>query len=114
MGTDGGYDTRRPESNQANGTYTTLMTTLNDALLAFYNDLLNQTVKGHRAAVLRVRAAHRENASNGTDHGAGGVMLAMGGARGDLRHRPISVGADSPALGNGADVRADRPVRLLG
>ena len=43
----GGYDTHAGQNpNQANGTYTTLMTTLNDALLAFYNDLLNQGLLG--------------------------------------------------------------------
>ncbi len=43
----GGYDTHAGQNpNQANGTYTTLMVTLNDALLAFYNDLLNQGLLG--------------------------------------------------------------------
>ena len=52
----GGYDTHAAQS----GSYGTLMTTLNDGLLAFYQDLnnnglLNDTLD---SAVLRVRAAH--------------------------------------------------------
>ena len=77
----GGYDTHAGQTpNQANGTYTTLMTTLNDALLAFYNDLLNQGLLGDTLVLQFSEFGRRitENASNGTDHGAASVMLVHG------------------------------------
>ena len=41
--TIGGFDTHSAQNvNAANGAYYGLMATLNDALLAFYNDLRNQ------------------------------------------------------------------------
>ena len=41
--TTGGFDTHSAQNvNAANGAYYSLMATLNDALLAFYNDLKNQ------------------------------------------------------------------------
>ena len=41
--TTGGFDTHSAQNvNQANGAYTQLMATLNDGLLAFYNDLTRQ------------------------------------------------------------------------
>src|SRR5205814_2373832 len=41
--TTGGFDTHSAQNvNAANGTYYTLMATLNDALAAFYTDLKNQ------------------------------------------------------------------------
>ncbi len=43
----GGYDTHAAQNpNQANGSYSNLMSTLNDAVLAFYNDLQNQGLLG--------------------------------------------------------------------
>src|SRR5213078_3646766 len=41
--TTGGFDTHSAQNvNATNGAYYTLMATLNDALIAFYNDLKNQ------------------------------------------------------------------------
>jgi uncharacterized protein (DUF1501 family) len=78
--TTGGFDTHSAQ-NPANGTYANLMTTLNDGLLAFYNDLNNQGLLTDTLVLSFSEFGRRisENGSNGTDHGAASVMLAMGG-----------------------------------
>ena len=78
--TTGGFDTHSAQ-NPANGTYANLMTTLNDGLLAFYNDLNNQGLLADTLVLSFSEFGRRisENGSNGTDHGAASVMLAMGG-----------------------------------
>jgi len=80
--TTGGFDTHSSQNtNTANGTYFTLMATLNDALLAFYNDLRNQGLLEDTLLVTFSEFGRRitENGSQGTDHGAASAMLAMGG-----------------------------------
>ena len=116
----GGYDTHAGQNpNQANGTYTTLMLTLNDALLAFHNDLLNQGLLGDTLVLQFSEFGRRitENASNGTDHGAASVMLAMGGAvRGGIYGTAPNLrsAADNPTLeNNGADVRYETDFRSV-
>jgi uncharacterized protein (DUF1501 family) len=78
----GGYDTHATQNtNQANGSYTTLMATLNDGLLAFYTDLLNHGLLNDTLVLQFSEFGRRiaENGSQGTDHGAASVMMAMGG-----------------------------------
>jgi uncharacterized protein (DUF1501 family) len=80
--TTGGFDTHSSQNtNAANGTYYTLMATLNDALFAFYSDLRNQALLDQTLLVTFSEFGRRvtENGSQGTDHGAASVMLAMGG-----------------------------------
>jgi uncharacterized protein (DUF1501 family) len=83
--TIGGFDTHSNQNpNATNGTYYTLMATLNDALLAFYTDLKNQGLLDDTLVLSFSEFGRRisENstgASAGTDHGAASVMLAMGG-----------------------------------
>jgi uncharacterized protein (DUF1501 family) len=80
--TTGGFDTHSSQNTNApNGTYSTLMATLNDALFAFYNDLRNQGLLDDTLLVTFSEFGRRitENGSQGTDHGAASVMLAMGG-----------------------------------
>jgi uncharacterized protein (DUF1501 family) len=76
----GGYDTHAAQ-NTLNGTYAALMTTLNDGLLAFYNDLTNQGLLNQTLVLQFSEFGRRiqENGSQGTDHGAASVMMAMGG-----------------------------------
>ena len=79
----GGYDTHAAQNpNQANGSYTTLMTTLNDGLFAFYNDLQNQGLLNDTLILQFSEFGRRinENGSQGTDHGAASVMMAIGGS----------------------------------
>ena len=76
----GGYDTHAAQ-NTLNGTYATLMSTLNDGLLAFHNDLTNQGLLSQTLVLQFSEFGRRiqENGSQGTDHGAASVMMAMGG-----------------------------------
>jgi uncharacterized protein (DUF1501 family) len=74
----GGYDTHVNELP----THTRLMTELNDALVAFAQDMKAQ---GNFNRVLLMTFSEfgrrvAQNASNGTDHGAAAPMFVMGGA----------------------------------
>ena len=116
----GGYDTHAAQNpNQANGSYTNLMTTLNDGLFAFYNDLVNQGLLADTLLLQFSEFGRRisENGSQGTDHGAASVMMAMGGGvRGgiygtapNLRSAP-----DNPTLENGgSDVHYETDFRSV-
>jgi uncharacterized protein (DUF1501 family) len=80
--TTGGFDTHAGQQvNAANGAYYNLMATLNDALLAFYNDLRAQGLLEDTLVLSFSEFGRRitENGSQGTDHGAASVMIAMGG-----------------------------------
>jgi uncharacterized protein (DUF1501 family) len=116
----GGYDTHSAQNpNQANGSYTGLMTTLNDGLFAFYNDLQNQGLLGDTLVIQFSEFGRRinENGSQGTDHGAASVMMAMGGGvRGGIfGTAPNLRGApDNPTLENGGnDVRYETDFRSV-
>ena len=79
----GGFDTHSAQQvNQANGAYANLMGTLNDALLAFYNDLNNQRLLSQSLILQFSEFGRRitENGSNGTDHGAASALFALGGS----------------------------------
>jgi uncharacterized protein (DUF1501 family) len=116
----GGYDTHAAQNpNQANGSYTGLMATLNDGVLAFYTDLLNQGLLNDTLVLQFSEFGRRisENGSQGTDHGAASVMMAIGGGvRGgiygtapNLRGTP-----DNPTLENsGNDVRYETDFRSV-
>lgn len=80
--TTGGFDTHSGQTvNQANGAYYGLMATLNDALIAFYNDLRAQGLLDDTLVLSFSEFGRRisENGSQGTDHGAASVMFALGG-----------------------------------
>jgi len=80
--TTGGFDTHSSQNvNATGGAYYNLMGTLNDGLLAFYTDLKNQGLLDDTLILSFSEFGRRisENGSNGTDHGAASVMLAMGG-----------------------------------
>ena len=116
----GGFDThalQRP--NLANGAYATLMSTLDGALAAFYTDLRGQGLFGDTLVVTFSEFGRRinENGSEGTDHGAAGLMFAMGGAvRGGLYGTAATLQAtqDNPTLENaGNDVRHETDFRAV-
>jgi len=116
----GGYDTHAAQNpNQANGSYSTLMATLNDGLLAFSTDLLNHGLLNDTLVLQFSEFGRRinENGSQGTDHGAASVMMAIGGGvRGgiygtapNLRGTP-----DNPTLENsGNDVHYETDFRSV-
>ena len=116
----GGYDTHSAQNpNQANGSYTGLMTTLNDGLFAFYSDLQNQGLLGDTLVLQFSEFGRRitENGSQGTDHGAASVMMALGGGvRGGIYGTApnLRVGSDNPTLENdGGDVRYETDFRSV-
>jgi uncharacterized protein (DUF1501 family) len=104
----GGFDTHAGQGNAGGGTYANLMGTVGDGLLAFHNDLQNTGLLNSTLMIEFSEFGRRisENGSHGTDHGAGGLMLAIGGAvkggiygtAADLNPRP-----DNPTLENGGN-----------
>ena len=116
--TTGGFDTHSAQ-NPANGTYANLMTTLNDGLIAFYNDLNNQGLLTDTLVLSFSEFGRRisENGSNGTDHGSASVMLAMGGrVNGGLYGTAPNLNLDpnNPTLeNNAADVRFETDFRSV-
>ncbi|HXG87553.1 MAG TPA: DUF1501 domain-containing protein [Vicinamibacterales bacterium] len=92
----GGFDTHSGQgANQ--GAYVNLMGTLNDSVLSFYQDLNNQGLLGSTLVIVFSEFGRRinENGSAGTDHGAAGVMMALGG------------GVRGGIFGTAADLRQD-------
>jgi uncharacterized protein (DUF1501 family) len=106
--TTGGFDTHSAQNvNATNGAYYGLMGTLNDGLLAFYNDLKNQGLLDDTLVISFSEFGRRisENGSSGTDHGAASVMMAMGGrVRGGLYGTAPNLNLDpkNPTLENAA------------
>jgi uncharacterized protein (DUF1501 family) len=117
--TTGGFDTHAGQGTTGNGTYATLMATLDGALLAFHNDLLNQGLLGDTLVLQFSEFSRRidENASHGTDHGAAGIMFVMGGAiHGGLYGTAPNLrnAADNATLeNNGTDVHYETDFRSV-
>ena len=116
----GGYDTHSGQNtNQANGAYGTLMATLNDGVLAFYNDLTKQGLFSDTLILEFSEFGRRitENASAGTDHGAASVMFALGGGvRGGIYGTApnLRIAPDNPTLeNNGLDVTYETDFRSV-
>jgi uncharacterized protein (DUF1501 family) len=118
--TTGGFDNHSGQGvNANNGTYSNLMGTLNDGLLAFYTDLKNQGLLDDTLVVSFSEFGRRitENSSAGTDHGAASVMFAFGGrVNGGLYGTAPSLNPDpsNPTLeNNGADVHYETDFRSV-
>lgn len=116
----GGYDTHASQNpNLANGAYANLMGTLDGGLFAFYSDLLNQGLLSDTLILQFSEFGRRisENGSNGTDHGAAGLMMAIGGnVRGGLfgSAANLRAGNDNPTLeNNSGDVRHETDFRAV-
>ena len=114
----GGYDTHASQNpNAANGAYTQLMGTLNDGLFAFYSDLLNQGMLNDTLILQFSEFGRRisENGSNGTDHGAAGLMMALGGSvRGGLYGTSANLRPGHETLeNNSGDVRHETDFRSV-
>ena len=111
----GGYDTHAAQG----GTYSNLMTTLNDGLFAFYQDLGNQGLLNDTLVLQFSEFGRRiaENGSGGTDHGAASVMMAIGGSvRGGIYGTSPSLAPDpgNPTLENNAtDVKYETDFRSV-
>lgn len=116
----GGYDTHATQNtNSANAGYSALMGTINTSLLTFYNDLRNQGLLQDTLIIQFSEFGRRitENGSQGTDHGAAGVMMAMGGnVRGGLYGTAPDLNpfSGNPTLeNNGGDVTHETDFRSV-
>ncbi|HYE85748.1 MAG TPA: DUF1501 domain-containing protein [Vicinamibacterales bacterium] len=114
----GGYDTHASQGANA-GAYVNLMATLGDGLKAFHDDLSNQGLLGNTLIVVYSEFGRRisENGSQGTDHGAGGNMMLLGGSvRGGIYGTAPNLNMDpaNPTLENNAgDVRFETDFRSV-
>lgn len=114
----GGFDTHASQVG-ANGAYPRLTSELNAAIGAFYSDLESQGLLGDTLLVAFSEFGRRayENGSVGCDHGAAGLMFAMGGrVRGGLYGTAASLSPDlqNPTLeNNGGDVRHETDFRSV-
>ena len=116
----GGYDTHSGQNtNVANGSYNTLMTTLNGGIFAFYRDMLNQGLLNDTLILQFSEFGRRisENGSSGTDHGAASLMMAIGGSvRGGIYGTAanLRIASDNPTLENSSqDIRFETDFRSV-
>ena len=116
----GGFDTHSNQNvNSANAGYGGLMNTLSVALLAFYNDLKNQGLLQDTLLIQFSEFGRRitENGSAGNDHGAAGLMFALGGGvQGGLYGTAANLNpfAGNPTLENsGNDVTFETDFRSV-
>jgi uncharacterized protein (DUF1501 family) len=113
----GGYDTHAGQGGGGGGDYANLMGTLGDGLAAFYVDVRNQGLAGDTTVVVFSEFGRRisENGSAGTDHGAAGLMMVLGGSvRGGLYGTAASLSPGHPTLeNNSGDVRHETDFRCV-
>jgi len=112
----GGFDTHSQQGGPG-GAYGNLMGTLSDGVSAFYTDVRNQGLANDTTVVVFSEFGRRisENGSGGTDHGAAGLMLVLGGmVRGGLYGTAASLAPGSPSLeNNSGDVRYETDFRSV-
>ena len=117
-----GFDTHANQGNAGTGAYANLMGTFNDGLAAFYSDLQNQSLLNDTLVLQFSEFGRRINengsgGSEGTDHGAAGMMMAIGGGvRGGIFGTAASLNPDAgnPALErDGTDVRYETDFRAI-
>ena len=111
-----GYDTHAGQG-AAGGSYGNLMGTLGDGLAAFYTDIRNRGLASDTSVVVFSEFGRRisENGSGGTDHGAAGLMMVLGGAvRGGLHGTSAVLSPGHPTLENSSgDVRFETDFRSV-
>jgi uncharacterized protein (DUF1501 family) len=113
----GGYDTHAGQGGGGGGDYANLMGTLGDGLWAFYSDVRNQGLARDTTVIVFSEFGRRisENGSAGTDHGAAGLMMVLGGSvRGGLFGTAASLSPGHPTLeNNSGDVRHETDFRCV-
>jgi uncharacterized protein (DUF1501 family) len=115
----GGFDTHATQGAAGAGAYAGLMKTVDDAVLAFYTDMSNIGLIGNTTILEFSEFARRitENGSGGTDHGEGGLMMAIGGSvRGGIYGTAPDLNpyAGNPTLSNSnGDVKWDIDFRSV-
>lgn len=80
----GGWDTHNGQGDEGGGNYGNRVQNLAEGLMAFFTDLDGAGADNYTNRMTLVVQSEfgrrlRENADNGTDHGHGNVMLALGG-----------------------------------
>ena len=84
---------------------------------AFYSDVRNQGLANDTTVIVFSEFGRRisENGSGGTDHGAAGVMMVLGGSvRGGLYGTAASLAPGSPTLENSSgDVQYETDFRSV-
>ena len=112
----GGYDTHA-QQGAAGGAYGNLMATLGDGLWAFYGDMRNTGMLNDTTVVVFSEFSRRisENGSGGTDHGAAGLMMVLGGmVRGGLHGTAATLAPGHPTLENSSgDVHYETDFRSV-
>jgi len=112
----GGFDTHAGQGG-AGGAYGSLMGTLGDGLAAFYNDVRNQGLASDTTVIVFSEFGRRisENGSAGTDHGAAGLMMVLGGSvRGGLHGTAASLAPGNPTLeNNSGDIHYETDFRSV-
>lgn len=112
----GGYDTHA-QQGAGGGGYGNLMGTLGDGLAAFHTDIRNNGLGNDTTVLVFSEFGRRisENGSGGTDHGAAGLMIALGGmVRGGLYGTAASLAPGHPTLeNNSGDVRFETDFRSV-
>jgi uncharacterized protein (DUF1501 family) len=114
----GGFDTHATQNTNAqNAGYANLMGTLDTALTAFYTDLRNQQLLQSTMIIVFSEFGRRisENTSNGTDHGAAGLMMMIGGGvQGGIYGTSAQLQPGHPTLeNNSADVTWETDFRSV-
>jgi uncharacterized protein (DUF1501 family) len=115
----GGYDTHAQQGAAGGGGYGNLMGTYGDGVAAFYNDLRNQGALNDTLILQFSEFGRRisENGSQGTDHGAGAIMMAIGGAvRGGIYGTAASLDpnpANATLENSGGDIRHETDFRAV-
>jgi uncharacterized protein (DUF1501 family) len=113
----GGFDTHADQGGGGGGGYANLMGTLGDGLWAFYSDIRNQGLANDTTLIVFSEFGRRisENGSAGTDHGAAGLMMVLGGSvRGGVYGTAASLQPGHPTLeNNSGDVRYETDFRSV-
>ncbi len=112
----GGYDTHAQQGS-VGGAYGNLMGTLGDGLWAFYTDMRNTGMLNDTTVIVYSEFSRRisENGSGGTDHGAAGLTMVLGGmVRGGLHGTAASLAPGHPTLENSSgDVHYETDFRSV-
>jgi uncharacterized protein (DUF1501 family) len=115
----GGFDTHSAQGNQGVGAYANLMGTFGDGVAAFAEDLRRRGPWNDTLVLQFSEFGRRvfENGSQGTDHGAAAVMMAMGGlVRGGIYGTAPSLDpnpANATLENNGGDVHYETDFRSV-